>query len=108
MKVALSKEDLIKTSAHLTKIVDILSKREAEETKELVRTLGIANIILVDIINDGMELTDSSMFVWKEEDKDARGEESTTNDISGTVPGADSEDQGPEDRQEEVATGSTD
>ena len=106
MKVALSKEDLIKTSAHLTQIVDILSKKDSEETKELVRTLGIANIILVDIINDGMELTDSSMFVWKE-DKDARGEESTTNDISGSVPGANSEDQGPEDRQEEVATDST-
>lgn len=107
MKVALSKEDLIKTSTHLTQIVDILSKKDTEETKELVRTLGIANIILVDIINDGMELTDTSMFVWKE-DKDARGEESTTNDISRSVSGADSEDQGPEDRQEEVATGSTD
>lgn len=107
MKVALSKEDLIKTSAHLTQIVDILSKREAEETKELVRTLGIANIILVDIINDGMELTDTSMFVWKE-DNNARGEEQTADDISGSVSGADSEDQGPEDRQEEVATGSTD
>lgn len=98
MKVALSKKDLMETSAHLTHIIDILTKKKTEETKELVRTLGIANIVLVDIINDGMELTDTSMFVWKEEDKDARGEESTTNDISGSVSGADSEDQGSEDR----------
>ena len=108
MKVALSKKDLMETSAHLTHIIDILTKKKTEETKELVRTLGIANIILVDIINDGMELTDTSMFVWKEEDKDVRGEKQVADDISGPISGADSEDKGSENGQEEVASSSTD
>lgn len=93
MTIKIKKSDVIKAAKRM---MFVLSQME---DKDVGLDYFVTSYILTQIINEGsIKFTDDDcLYIKTKEEKDARGEEPVAGEVPGYIPGADTEDKGPED-----------
>ena len=106
MKIKISRKDIEEARVRMCLVLAHMQHIEPDIGLNYFTTLNILNELLT--AGEVKFADDDCVYTTMKEKEDGRGEEQTSGDISGFIPGVNTEDKGTEDGQEEVAPDSAD
>ena len=104
MKIKIGRKEIEDARNRMALILAHMDKIEPDIALNYFATLNILNELLTE--GEVKFSDDDCVYTMMKENKNAGGEEPTTTEVPGDISGTDTEDKGPEDGQEKVASDS--